>query len=163
MLSGIIDYEGDILIDSQNLNDISHKSITDNVAYISQHPHLFDRTILENITYGTEFSEKDVMRIAKQLGLESFFDQFPLKLKTNVGKGGSNLSGGQKQFVSLIRATLQNKKILLLDEPTSSLGEKSKFLLMDILKKLKNKTIIVVTHDKDLNQIFDTTIKLSRR
>ena len=68
------------------------------------------------------------------------------------------VSGGQKQFISFIRALIQNKSIILLDEPSSSLDETSKQILKDLIKKLEGKTILITTHDKELLSIFDTVI-----
>lgn len=161
MLAGTINYDGDIFIDKQNLNECTYESIVKQIAYISQHPKLFDNSILYNLNYGSHYSKEEIVEKLDELGLVPFFDQFPQKLETNVGKEGTKLSGGQRQFVALIRSIIQNKFILLLDEPTSSLDEKSKKLFMDLIKNLK-KTIIVTTHDKQIFPIFDEIIDVSK-
>ena len=97
-----------------------------------------------------------------EMNLTDFFNSFPNKLHTSVGKEGANVSGGQKQYIALMRALLQNKKILLLDEPTSSLDVDAKKILIDVIKKIKNKTIIISTHDPELVHIFDTVIELDK-
>lgn len=158
MLAGITNYEGDIYIDGQKLKDCTYESTAKYIAYISQHPKLFNQSILYNISYGTEQTEEQVTTKLKSLGLMEFINVFPEKLHTNVGKEGDNVSGGQKQFISFIRALVQNKSIILLDEPSSSLDQTSKQILKDLISKLEGKTILITTHDKELLSIFDHVI-----
>jgi len=158
ILAGIINYEGNIFIDGQNLKDCTYESIVNNIAYISQHPKLFNKSILYNIGYGTQYSEKEITKQLEELGLMGFINVFPDKLYTVVGKEGTGVSGGQRQFISFIRALIQNKKIILLDEPSSSLDQQSKEILMNLIKNLKNRTIIITTHDKELLPLFDKVI-----
>lgn len=160
ILVGAVKYTGDVYVDGQNLKDHTYESIVKNIAYISQHPKLFNKTIMYNLNYGTKYSDKEVIKKLDDMGLLSFFNNFPDGLNTKVGKEGSFLSGGQKQFVALLRSILQNKPILLLDEPTSSLDTKSRNIFMDIIKKLHNKTIIVSTHDPQISKIFDRIIDI---
>jgi len=159
MLAGVIEHDGIINIDNQNIKEYD---CTDHIAYISQHPKLFNNTILYNINYGLNLSEKEIQMKIDEMNLTDFFNSFPNKLNTIVGKEGANVSGGQKQYVALMRALLQNKKILLLDEPTSSLDVDAKKILIDVIKKIKNKTIIISTHDPELVHIFDTVIELDK-
>ena len=111
MLAGVTEYEGAILIDGQNIKDCTYESLTKYIAYISQHPKLFNQSILYNISYGTDQTEEQVIAKLKSYGLMDFINVFPEKLHTNVGKEGANVSGGQKQFISFIRALIQNKSI----------------------------------------------------
>jgi ABC-type multidrug transport system fused ATPase/permease subunit len=161
MLAGLTNYKGDIFVDDQNLRDRSYSSIVRHIAYISQHPKLFNKSILYNLSYGSDRTEKEIVEKLNQLKLIEFFDQFPNKLDTLAGKEGSKMSGGQRQFVAFIRAIVQNKSIILLDEPTSSLDQKSKQLLIDLINRIKDKTIIVSTHDKQLLPLFDTVIDIN--
>uniref|UniRef100_A0A6C0DYZ0 ABC transporter domain-containing protein n=1 Tax=viral metagenome TaxID=1070528 RepID=A0A6C0DYZ0_9ZZZZ len=157
MLAGIIDFKGKIYIDKQ---DISKHNCTEKLAYISQHPKLFDNTVLYNLNYGSNLSQREIEKKIDEMKLTTFFNSLPNKLETKVGKEGANLSGGQKQYVALMRALIQNKQILLLDEPTSSLDTSSKTIFMDVIRSITNKTIIISTHDQELVPIFDTVIKL---
>ena len=146
-------------IDGQNLKDCTYESIVNNIAYISQHPKLFNKSILYNIGYGAnDYSEKEITKQLVDYGLMEFINVFPDKLNTIVGKEGTGVSGGQRQFISFIRALIQNKKIILLDEPSSSLDQLSKEILMNLIKNLKNRTIIITTHDKELLPLFDKVI-----
>lgn len=156
----IMNYEGSIYIDNQNLRDCSYESIAKNIAYIPQYPKLFNKTIIYNIGYGTNLTDDDIINKIKDLRLLTFFNSFSDGLNTIVGKEGMKLSGGQKQFVALIRSLVQNKMIILMDEPTSSLDQKNKFILMDLIKNIKNKTIIITTHDQQLIPLFDHVIDM---
>lgn len=158
IISGIVDYKGNIYIDSQNLKQCTNESITKNIAYISQHPKLFNQSILYNISYGTNYNKQQIVEKLNELGLMEFINTFPDGLHTIVGKEGSSVSGGQRQFISFIRSIIQNKCIILLDEPSSSLDQKSKQLLINLIRRLNKKTIIITTHDKDLLPIFDKII-----
>jgi ABC-type multidrug transport system fused ATPase/permease subunit len=160
MLAGIIDYDGEILIDGQNLKECTYESIVDNIAYISQHPKLFNKSLYYNINYGSCYTEEEIYKKMKELGLMPFIQSFQNKLDTVAGKEGSKLSGGQKQFVALIRAIVQNKSIFLLDEPSSSLDETNKQIFIDLIKKIKNKTIIISTHDVEIMVLFDRVINV---
>ena len=130
------------------------------IIYIPQHPILFNRSLYDNITYGTSHTKESTINLLKSFDLISFFDSFPQKLDTIAGKGGNNLSGGQKQMIALIRSLLQNKKIILLDEPSSSLDTSNRIIFMNLVAKLKNKTIIINTHDQKLYPLFDQILNL---
>jgi ABC-type multidrug transport system fused ATPase/permease subunit len=161
MIAGIIDYQGDIMIDEQNIRDCNNISVMKHIIYIPQHPILFNRTLYDNIMYGTTHTKESTISILKSLDLISFFDSFPQNLDTIAGKGGNNLSGGQKQMIALIRSLLQNKKIILLDEPSSSLDILNRKIFMNLVSRLKDKTIIINTHDKNLYPLFDQIIDLA--
>ncbi|VBB18987.1 ABC transporter [Yasminevirus sp. GU-2018] len=162
MLAGITEYNGDVLIDNQPLAKCTYESIVENVAYISQHPKLFNKSIYYNINYGSCYSKEEILKKLDQLGLMPFINSFPQKLDTVVGKEGSKVSGGQKQFIALIRSLIQDKSILLLDEPSSSLDITNKNLFIKLIKNIKNKTIIISTHDKFIMSLFGTIIDVSK-
>ncbi len=161
-LANIVEYDGDIYINDQNLKTCSHDSLAKEIAYIPQHPKLFNKTVLYNISYGTNYSEMKIKSMMDSLGLNSFINSLPNGYNTMAGKEGGNLSGGQRQFVSLIRSILQNKTILLLDEPTSSLDQVNKKIFITLLKNLKNIHVIMTTHDSQLIGIFDTVVKIDK-
>jgi ABC-type bacteriocin/lantibiotic exporter with double-glycine peptidase domain len=98
----------------------------------------------------------------KNFNLIPFINSFPNGLDTIVGKEGGNISGGQKQLIALIRSLIQNKLILLLDEPSSSLDSKTKNIFIQLIKSIKNKTIIISTHDNQIMSLFDNVIDISK-
>lgn len=121
---------------------------------------MFNKNILYNLTYGSNFTELEIVNFIENLNFTDFFNLFPKGLKTNVDKDGQNLSGGQKQLIAIIRAMIQNKKIILLDEPTNSLDIQTKNIIVQLIKKIKNKTILIVTHDQTILELFDDFIIL---
>lgn len=163
-LAGLTYYTGDIIIDNQNLNKCTYESIVKNIAYIPQHPKLFNNTIYYNINYGSNYTKNEISEILIKYNIQQFIDTFPNKFDTIVGSEGSKVSGGQRQFIFLIRALIQNKPIILLDEPTSSLDSKYRTLFIELIKTLKKteKTIIISTHDKLISSLFDSTIDISK-
>jgi ABC-type bacteriocin/lantibiotic exporter with double-glycine peptidase domain len=78
-----------------------------------------------------------------------------------VGVSGSNLSGGQKQMVNFTRSLLKDAPILILDEPTSALDANTKKMVLELIKKLRNKTVIIITHDKAIVPCVDKVYELS--
>lgn len=161
LLAGIIHYDGNVYVDNQDLKKCNYSSIMKYIAYIPQHPILFNKSLYHNISYGTRnITRMRIVKLLKELELDQFFDSFPQGLDTLAGKNGNNLSGGQKQMIALIRSLLQNKSILLLDEPTSSLDKKNKIIFINLIKKLKNKTIVINTHDETIYYLFDQIIDL---
>lgn len=160
MISGLIEYGGAIYIDNQNIKLCNHDSIMKHVAYIPQHPKMFNKTICYNLSYGTNYTQRDIEKFIKDFGFTDFFKKFQDGLNTSVGKEGSKLSGGQKQIIALLRSLIQNKSILLLDEPTSSLDHQTKKMVMSLINDIRGKTILIVTHDSSLDAIFDDVIKM---
>jgi ABC-type multidrug transport system fused ATPase/permease subunit len=162
ILLGYYDYDGNILIDGKDIKNYSKHEIRKHLSYIPQSPIFFNRTILENLKYGTNLSDEQVFKIIEDYNLIDFINKFPEKINTKIINNGENLSGGQKQILYLLKTIILNKKILLLDEPTASLDDTHTEMLINIINKLKNKTIMIVTHDEKLNKIFDKTIEIKK-
>lgn len=154
MLMGLINYDGDILIDGQSVKNINTSDI---IGFVPQNPNLFNRSIYENIAYGTNYSIDYVQNWLNELKLGDFISKFKDGLRTNVGRNGNLLSGGQRQIVYILRILLQNKKIILMDEPTSSIDNYSREQLIRLIKDIK-KTVIIVTHDDKINTVFDKIV-----
>lgn len=147
---------GSILIDGKNL---PYNVIRKNVSYIQQSPTLFNRKLYENIVYGTGKTKEDVSNLMKIYNLNGVFGTHTLE--SDVGKGGNNLSGGQKQMVIVLRAILKGSKIILIDEPTSSLNKELKTIMMNLIFTVfRDSTVIMITHDQDVIPMFKTVLKL---
>jgi ABC-type multidrug transport system fused ATPase/permease subunit len=140
---------GTVYYNDVNYDDIPMKYIREKIGYVPQVPVLFNRTIMENIRYGnSKITREDVERTLRELNLYKEFAKHKDGLDTKVGKNGSVLSGGQRQLVWCLRVLLSNPDVLILDEPTSSIDEKNKILLKNLLARfMKGKTTIMVTHD----------------
>lgn len=139
---------GRILIDGQDIRDISQNSLHEEIGTIAQDPALFHRTILENIRYGKlEATDEEVITAAKKIHAHEFIESLPEKYHTMVGERGTKLSGGQRQRISIARAILKNAPILILDEATSQLDTETELVIQEAFKDIMpNKTAIVIAH-----------------
>lgn len=139
---------GQILIDNQNISQVTQASLWSAMSLVPQEPMLFHRTLLENIRYGKpEATDAEVYQAARLAHCDEFIAEFPDKYQTFVGERGVKLSGGERQRVAIARAILRHSPILVLDEATSSLDSESEALIQDALRKLmENKTVVVIAH-----------------
>lgn len=160
ILTNIIPYEGHIYINNIDTKDFNNESLMKYISYIPQNPTLFNRSIYDNLNYGSDYSIQEIQAYIDKLNVAAFINTLSNGLDTIAGKNGENLSGGQRQLIYILRAIIQDKKIILLDEPTSALDHNYKKMLMDLLKQLTDKTFIIVTHDYDILDVFDRVIVL---
>lgn len=139
---------GSILIDGQDIRNITKKSLRKAIAMIPQEPTLFNRTLIENIRYGKmNATEKEVIAAAEKAHAHDFIRLIPEKYQVMVGERGVKLSGGQRQRISIARAILKNSPILILDEATSQLDSMTETLIQESLWYLmENKTCLVIAH-----------------
>lgn len=139
---------GSIKIDGQDLREVKVESLRKNISLVSQDVILFDDTIRENIKFGMEnVSDEKIVEVAKLAAADDFIRNQPNGYDTIVGEMGKNLSGGQKQMISIARAMLKDAPILLLDEATSSLDSKSESQVQNSLEKLmEGRTTVVIAH-----------------
>ncbi len=139
---------GAILIDGQDIRDVTLASLRQSIAVVSQDVVLFDDTIRANIAFGRPgASEEEIVEAAKAAAAHDFIMRQPAGYDTMVGPGGGRLSGGERQRVSLARAFLKNAPILLLDEATSALDSESERLVQAAIGKLmKGRTTLVIAH-----------------
>ena len=162
---GTVPYTGTILVDGMDISKCTTESVTRHITYVPQHPKLFNNTIGYNILYGTHKTNEYLNDMLKDSDLLDFFKVFNSGLDTQVGKEGSKLSGGQKQMVALIRALIHSKKIVLMDEPSSSLDPETKELIMrliNIMNKRNKSTIVIITHDDGMSKLFNQVINFSK-
>ncbi|MDH4440125.1 MAG: ABC transporter ATP-binding protein [Rhizobium sp.] len=140
--------EGEILIDGQNIADITKSSLRHHLAYVSQQPYLFEGTIRENIRYGRpEATDAEIEDAAKLAHAHDFILAQPMGYDTPVGENGLTLSGGQRQRLSIARALVRNAPILLLDEATSALDTESEAAVQKALDAaMVGRTVIVIAH-----------------
>ncbi|WP_297323389.1 ABC transporter ATP-binding protein, partial [uncultured Bartonella sp.] len=140
--------EGRILIDGQDIRDVSFKSLRQLMSYVGQDTFLFQGTVRYNIGLGREgASEEEIINVAKMANAHDFIMGLPNGYDTDVGDNGGNLSGGQKQRIAIARAMLRNSEILILDEATSALDSESETLIKEALARLTtNRTTIVIAH-----------------
>ncbi|PIN89896.1 hypothetical protein COU60_02265 [Candidatus Pacearchaeota archaeon CG10_big_fil_rev_8_21_14_0_10_34_76] len=139
---------GKILIDGNDIKDFKQESLRNELSIVPQECVLFDDTIYNNIAFSNpSASKEEVFRAMKFAQLDEVIQNFPKKEKTIVGERGVRLSGGEKQRVSIARAILANKKILVLDEATSSLDSKTEHQIQKDLERLmQGRTSIIIAH-----------------
>lgn len=140
--------EGQILIDGQDISQVTQRSLRNSMSIVPQEPILFDNTIYFNVAYANpRASKKQIDRAIKFAQLDKFIERLPYKEKTIVGERGVKLSGGEKQRVSIARAILADKKILILDEATSSLDSETEKEIQRCLEKLmEGRTTMMIAH-----------------
>jgi len=140
--------DGAILIDDQNIAEVTQDSLRANIALVPQEPMLFHRSIRENIMYGKpEATHAEMVQAAERAQAREFIEALPEGYDTLVGERGVKLSGGQKQRVAIARAMLKESPILVLDEATSALDSESEVAIQKALESLmEGKTVIAVAH-----------------
>ncbi|MCH9625290.1 MAG: Vitamin B12 import ATP-binding protein BtuD [Chlamydiales bacterium] len=140
--------DGKILIDGQDIAQVTLKSLRSQIALIPQDPVLFHRTLRENICYGRpEATEVEIAHAAKLAHCDEFIRNIPNGYEAKVGERGTKLSGGEKQRIAIARAILADAPILILDEATSALDSVTEKYIQDSLGQLmKNRTTIVIAH-----------------
>jgi ATP-binding cassette subfamily B protein len=153
---------GEIAIDGQNIANLKLSDLRSHIAYVSQEPILFHRTLAENIGYGYPGAKTEMIKaVAKMAHAHDFISALPTGYETLVGERGVKLSGGQRQRVAIARAMLKNAPILVLDEATSALDSESEVLIQDALWKLmENRTALVIAHRLSTIQRMDRIIVL---
>lgn len=140
--------EGDIIIDGQNIKDITLDSLRRNIGIVQQDVFLFNGSMKENILYGRlDATEEEIITAAKRANIHDYIMTLPDKYDTQIGERGVKLSGGQKQRLSIARVFLKNPSILILDEATSALDNTTEILIQSALDELcKGRTTLVVAH-----------------
>nr|WP_244556933.1 ABC transporter ATP-binding protein [Fulvimarina manganoxydans] len=139
---------GAILIDGQDIRQVTKRSLRSKIAYVPQAPYLFEGTIRDNIRLGRpDATDAEIEEAARQAQAEEFIVNQPQGYDTPLGENGVTLSGGQRQRLSIARALVRNAPILLLDEATSALDTRSETLVQEALElAMKDRTTIVVAH-----------------
>lgn len=144
----VVPNRGEILINDQPLSELSLTAWRNAIGYVAQETILFNTTIRDNIIWNnTDVTEYMLLTASKIAGADKFINELPLGYDTVVGDRAMRISGGQKQRLGIARAVLGNKKLLILDEATSSLDAQTEEEIMNAILALRNKmTIVMVTH-----------------
>lgn len=163
LLGRFYDFQkGEIFIGDSNIRDIELSYLRRNIAIVLQDVFLFSDTIHNNITLGdNSISREQVIAAAKEVGADIFIQKLPGGYDYQVGERGGVLSGGQRQLLSFIRASVYNPAILILDEATSSVDSESEELIQKATEKLtKGRTSIVIAHRLSTIQNSDKIVVL---
>ena len=140
--------EGQILIDGQDVRDVTQRSLREAIGMVQQEVYLFDGTIAENIAYGRPDATPDEIRAAaRAANADGFVMELPDGYDTQVGERGARLSGGQKQRIAIARVFLKDPRVLILDEATSALDNESERAVQESLERLAHgRTTLVIAH-----------------
>ena len=152
---------GTLLMNGIDINTISNTSIYRRISIVHQNAPILNDTLKNNITYFESYSEKQINEVVERAGLKNLVQSMPNGLNTVINENGNNISGGEKQRISIARALLKNADLLIYDEPTSNLDHTTAKEIENILLK-ENKTCIMITHklDAELLNKFDEILVL---
>jgi len=160
--------QGVIKLNNIELEKIDNSALRQRIIYLPSHPYFFNTSLGDNVVYPENYQEnihkEKLEKIAKKLGIKEFVDKLPNRWEFVVAEKGRNLSGGQKQLISLMRTLVKDYEVYLFDEFLSNVSsELKKKILKTIFSELKNKTVIFISHDGEALQYADEIYKLTSR
>ena len=165
MIMGLYEpMEGMVGVDGTDIRQIDPSELRHFIGYVPQDVTLFSGTVKENITLGThDATDSAILASAETSGVADFVRNHPLGYDLQVGERGRQLSGGQRQTVAIARAVLRDPQILLLDEPSNSMDNKTEARLIRRLKEtIEGKTMILITHRSSTLKLVDRVIVLDK-
>ncbi len=139
---------GNVLVDDHDITTVKRQSLRNNMGMVLQDVYLFSGTVRDNICYGKlDATEEEMIEAAKMANCHSFISRLPKGYDTELSEGGSNLSQGQRQLLSIARAILADPKVLILDEATSSVDTRTEMKIQSaMLTLMKGRTSFVIAH-----------------
>ena len=153
---------GNIYYNEHEIREIGYDKIRENVGFVLQSPLMFNNSLRFNLTLGKTYEDKRIYEVLKISQLYAFVDGLDEKLDTIVGKNGTKLSGGQKQRLSIARVLLDDPKVIIFDESTSSLDNETEDKLLEALEShIADKTIITIAHRRNSIEKAERVIDLS--
>ena len=144
----IMPQKGQVSIDGINLFDVKLSDYRKHIAIVPQHTILFSGTLLENLTYGVPYiTVNQVQKLITAVGLDDLIEKLPGGLNAQITESGSNLSGGEKQRISLVRALLREPQVIILDEATSALDSENEKRVTNVINSILGTcTVIMIAH-----------------
>lgn len=165
LITGLLKSKGGLIkINGKNIESIDLKQYRSKIGFLSQSPVIFNFSIRDNLLLNSNLSHSDdeLIKYLRDFQLESIFPNNKIDLSYVINELSTNISGGQKQRLALIREIIGNPSLLILDEPTSSLDQTTKEIInMNIKRLSKNCIIIAVTHDDDLYTLADFSFSIN--
>ena len=152
---------GEITINNIPINQINPKDLRNEVNYINQRTNLFNGSVLDNMKYGNDISNEKLIKLLEKYELDKNFKKLKNGLHSDVGVQGKSVSGGMQKIIMNIRGILKNGSIIIFDEPLAGLDSISRKRMIKLINDLtKDKTLIIITHDKEILSITDKVINL---
>ncbi|MCX5773069.1 MAG: thiol reductant ABC exporter subunit CydD [Fusobacteria bacterium] len=144
----ITNYKGKILVDGKDIRCMDKGCWNRYFAYVPQHPVLFKKTFLENLTHANPHASMEfVNKTIEAVGLSAVLEKLPQGFSTRLAEGGQFLSGGETQLLAIARALIKNTPIIIMDEPTSALDAQSEAKITEIIQNvMKDKMVIIIAH-----------------
>jgi len=162
MLLGLIEpNEGGIYLNNISVRDINPRKLRKRCCFINQDTALFKDSVLNNMKYGNDADYRKIVDLLKKYDILKHFDKLKNGLQTDVGYHGRNLSGGMQKIVTNMRALLKDSDIYIFDEPLTALDQECRKNMIQLIQDVtKGKTLIIITHDKEIFKITDKIIYL---
>ena len=159
-------YDGDILIDNKNIKHINTKYLRSKIVYANQRTILYDISIMDNIKYGNNLDSEYILKLLTDYNLLEIFSGLKDGIYSNSGVQGNELSGGMQKIVILLRTILKseesNSLIIIFDEPLAGLDTNTRKKVIKLInEKCSDKTLIIITHDKEILPYMNRIIDLS--
>lgn len=149
--------KGEILLDGNNINDLTRDSIRNNMSLITQEPYIFNFSIKENLLLSNnKASMKEIRNACKLACIDDYIMKLPNKYNSVIGENGVMLSGGQKQRLAIARAILKKSEVIMLDEATSALDNETQSEIQKAINNLTDSTVLIVAHR--LSTVIDSDI-----
>ena len=157
-------HNGEIYYNGVEISEIGYELIRENVGFVLQSPMMFNSSLRFNLTLGKDYSDEVIYEVLKTTQLYDFVMNLPQKLDTVVGKNGTKISGGQKQRFSIARVLLDNPKVIIFDESTSSLDNETENKLLEAVDIYsRDKTVIMIAHRRNSIEKADRVIELKSK
>ena len=154
--------EGEIIVGQQNISKISKKDLRDQVNYVNQRTAMFNGDVIHNMQYANDKTEAEIIALLERYQLTTLFSQLEKGVHNDVGVNGGKLSGGMQKVTMLVRGICRSGNIVIFDEPLASIDEQTGDKVMKmILNECKDKTLIIITHDKKILPYMDRVININ--
>jgi ABC-type multidrug transport system fused ATPase/permease subunit len=155
--------KGNIFINGIPIQKINPEDLRNNIIYINQRTGLFQGNVISNMKYGNNINNKDLMELLKKYGLIDNYSALKNGVYSDVGVNGKEVSLGMQKIIMNVRGILKKGQIIIFDEPLAGLDSRTREKMISMINDLcKGKTLIVITHDKEILRIMDKVIDLNK-